>query len=494
MVSTSSPTTPRPRPPMIIRVLPLNDSEGDPPDSSSIIYIHAAEIENDVENVIDAITAYYRLRGHVVHHDPCPSMEAYCRLHNLHTNLLLPLASVDPDIIAEGKRLLLVASSKSSSSSPPPPFQPAPDPSGIFTLYRDAPMQVINVSEVDIDDVDDCGFFSSYPRCEDAAKMKYLQDLMESTIKEDKDQNHPAFSMTTMTIPATITPSLPPSTHHPAGRRKLSPLWRKVVITLAAVLVAGVVAGIVALVMYKVPLPTTTTTTPQYPCFVDRNELDSAIERYLITEDCRGNNNCAVGKEYGFPINTWCVSNIKDMSYLFSNRGGFNDDLSSWDVSSVTNMDSMFWKAYVFNGDLSSWNVSSVTNMYGMFEDATAFNGDLSNWDVSSVADMIEMFYGATAFNGDLSSWDVSSATDMSRMFYGTYAFNGDLSSWDVSSVTDMSWMFCEANAFNQDLCAWAGSFPYSSATNIFSNSGCTFKGTPQSSVPPGPFCASSSC
>ncbi|KAL3757568.1 hypothetical protein ACHAWU_001339 [Discostella pseudostelligera] len=106
---------------------------------------------------------------------------------------------------------------------------------------------------------------------------------------------------------------------------------------------------------------------------------------------------------------------------------------------------------------------------------------------------MSNMFDGAISFNGDLSSWDVSSVIYMSWMFYDADAFNGDLSSWDVSSVTTMDGMFSGANAFNQDLCAWADIFPYSSAADIFTNSGCTFDGAPQLDQR-GPFCASSSC
>jgi surface protein len=83
----------------------------------------------------------------------------------------------------------------------------------------------------------------------------------------------------------------------------------------------------------------------------------------------------------------------------------------------------------------------------------------------------------------------------MSYMFYDAAAFNGNLSSWDVSSVTDMSYMFENATSFNQDLCAWEDIFPYGTASDIFLNSGCTYKGTPkQSDSQRGPFCASSSC
>ncbi|KAL3756833.1 hypothetical protein ACHAWU_001345 [Discostella pseudostelligera] len=103
------------------------------------------------------------------------------------------------------------------------------------------------------------------------------------------------------------------------------------------------------------------------------------------------------------------------------------------------------------------------------------------------------MFFNATLFNGDLTGWDVSSITSMKSMFENALAFNGDLSSWDVSSVVDMTEMFRGADTFNQDLCAWADIFPYSSASNIFTNSGCTYDDTPQLDQG-GPFCASSSC
>ena len=42
-------------------------------------------------------------------------------------------------------------------------------------------------------------------------------------------------------------------------------------------------------------------------------------------------------KIYG-PIENWDVSEVKDMSLLFYQKGTMNADLSSWDVSSVTNM------------------------------------------------------------------------------------------------------------------------------------------------------------
>ena len=59
-------------------------------------------------------------------------------------------------------------------------------------------------------------------------------------------------------------------------------------------------------------------------------------------------------------------------------------------------------------GHISTWNVSEVTNMSGLFSFKGTFNDDISSWNVSNVTDMSEMFYGATIFNQDIGGWNVS--------------------------------------------------------------------------------------
>mmetsp|Transcript_9714 Transcript_9714/g.21071 ORF Transcript_9714/g.21071 Transcript_9714/m.21071 type:complete len:686 (-) Transcript_9714:129-2186(-) len=176
-------------------------------------------------------------------------------------------------------------------------------------------------------------------------------------------------------------------------------------------------------------------------CFVDRTELKAAVDAYIAGGlDCSEENNCQVTQEYGWPIGTWCVSNITDMHALFERK-------------------------YFFNEDISLWNTSAVVDMSSMFHRATAFNGDLSSWDTSEVANMRKMFNRADVFNGDVSNWD-------------------------TSSVEDMTLMFRHATLFNQNLCAWGNSFLYGDAEDIFLDSGCIFQNTPQRNKE-GPFCAS---
>jgi surface protein len=240
-------------------------------------------------------------------------------------------------------------------------------------------------------------------------------------------------------------------------------------------------------------------------CFGDRAELRSAVDMYIKYE-CQYWWNKALCdnlfvkelkygfSHYGYPMNDWCVDHVTDMSYLFSGKYQFNEDISNWKTGQVTTMKGMFLEAYEFNRDLSRWDVSKVTNMHGMFYFAKKFNQDISMWDVSQVTDMSSMFYKAYAFNQDISSWDVSKVTNMNAMFSDAHAFNQDISSWDISQVTDMSYMFdyayAGAGSFNQDLCKWANKFPYNKALDIFWNTKCKYKSEPVRENG-GPFCAS---
>jgi surface protein len=142
-------------------------------------------------------------------------------------------------------------------------------------------------------------------------------------------------------------------------------------------------------------------------------------------------------------INSWDVSNVTTMAYMFSNMD-YNQPIVDWDVSKVTDMQAMFENNGTFNQPIGNWDVSSVTNMSGMFSgnNNNEFNQDISNWDVSSVTDMGAMFSENSSFNQPIGNWDVSNVTNMRSMFANYFEnigseFNQDLSNWNVSSVNE---------------------------------------------------------
>ena len=162
------------------------------------------------------------------------------------------------------------------------------------------------------------------------------------------------------------------------------------------------------------------------------------------------------------PVSAWDVSNVTTMERMFFDNVDFNQPIGSWDVSAVTDMNNMF-RGSLFNQDIGAWDVSAVTDMSNMFQFNIFFNQDISAWNVSNVSTMVDMFHGAGDFNQPIGTWDASSVTDMSYLFYQAFEFNQDISSWDVSNVTNMSGMFGSAVDFNQDLSAW----DVSSVTNM---------------------------
>jgi len=72
-----------------------------------------------------------------------------------------------------------------------------------------------------------------------------------------------------------------------------------------------------------------------FSCFNDGDELRAAVDAYEEAGLWAAWSDVAY--TYGYPIGTWCVSSVTDMSWLFAHKT-IDENLNGWDVSQVTDM------------------------------------------------------------------------------------------------------------------------------------------------------------
>lgn len=147
---------------------------------------------------------------------------------------------------------------------------------------------------------------------------------------------------------------------------------------------------------------------------------------------------------------------------------GFDCNLNDIDVSNIKDMSGLFSPYEDFQGDVSGWNTSSCINMKSLFSGCAHFNCNLNKWNVSKVKNFEKMFYHCYNFNGDISDWKLNtkkvpkgspsykqSTIVTDNMFEDCHRFNCDISKWDVSNIISAYHMIAWCVDFHQDLSGW---------------------------------------
>ena len=100
---------------------------------------------------------------------------------------------------------------------------------------------------------------------------------------------------------------------------------------------------------------------------------------------------------------------------------------------------------------IESWDISNLKDIQGIFYSSQPVESDLSGWDVSKVKIMgLTMVLGDV--NPNINNWDVSSATNMTSLVISgnaNYIEGMDLSGWDVSKVTECNGLTNQLNFYN---------------------------------------------
>ena len=94
------------------------------------------------------------------------------------------------------------------------------------------------------------------------------------------------------------------------------------------------------------------------------------------------------------------------------------NNMESWDVSSVTDMSWMFNDAKYFNQNLSSWNVSNVIDMHDMFSEVTL---STSNYDSMLIGWSKLILQDGVYFDAGYSKYSPGTATTARNYIIDTY-------------------------------------------------------------------------
>jgi len=139
------------------------------------------------------------------------------------------------------------------------------------------------------------------------------------------------------------------------------------------------------------------------------------------------------------PLTSLDVSNIIDMSFLFSNISNVTFfDIDSWDTSSVSNMGSMFEGCSSLI-TIPLLDTSNVTSMGSMFYNCSSLK-EIPLLNTSSVSSMYRMFEGCSSLT-TLPLLDTSNVSNMYRLFEGCSSLT-TLPLLDTSNVTNMGYTF----------------------------------------------------
>ena len=122
-----------------------------------------------------------------------------------------------------------------------------------------------------------------------------------------------------------------------------------------------------------------------------RNAIEACLGKFDTDPNCK--------------INTWDVSKMTSLGWVFGDNTWFNENIGDWDVSNVRNFAQAFHSVTFSRCEISKWNVHAEGTMTHMFWGAKNFNCDLNGWDVSKVNDFIQIFWNCPITIENTASW-----------------------------------------------------------------------------------------
>lgn len=153
-------------------------------------------------------------------------------------------------------------------------------------------------------------------------------------------------------------------------------------------------------------------------------------------------------------LETWNVSNVEDMSYMFYNCGNLKEvKLNTWKTNNVKTLRCMFYECESLEQiDLSNFNTENVrtfTDIFGYCSNLKYIN--ISNFDTHLAIEehMCEMFWQCKSLETiiGVENLDTSNCSSIRGMFNNCKKLKKlDLSKWDTKNIDNIELLFkdCE--------------------------------------------------
>ena len=166
-------------------------------------------------------------------------------------------------------------------------------------------------------------------------------------------------------------------------------------------------------------------------------------------------------------LSKWDTSNITDMSYVFYGCSSLTklSGISEWDTKNVIYMNNLFsfCKNLENLPDISKWNTNKVKDLNNIFSGCSSLKElpDISKWNTSHVMDIKGIFNNCTSLKKlpDISKWNTENATSMSNLFKGCKSLSSlpDISKWHTNNVITMTNLFSGCSSLKEipDISKW---------------------------------------
>lgn len=160
-------------------------------------------------------------------------------------------------------------------------------------------------------------------------------------------------------------------------------------------------------------------------------------------------------------IETWDISKVTDVSYLFRKCSSLTTvDLSGWDTSNINKVTGMFYGCSSLNNlDMSHFDISNVTNLSDMFNGCSSLSYlNITGWDFKNVTNVASMFSNVGLKTIDTSTWlNANNVTNFANFCnvatseYITLTFSGSM--WAImhncKNVKHITWKNCTVSIDN---------------------------------------------